>query len=152
MEKNFKNDLEYGQIGELKVAEYFNNKGYETKLNEPVKGVKLTYEMLEELRGWDLKVFNNDKIIKVEVKRDQKSKYTGNVAIEQRCVNHSNSDVFVYIFDADCNEMYFIKYKTMKYILTDEVEGWWCLGGDGKRSKMKIIRKDLFLSYAKKLK
>lgn len=159
MKKNekFENDLKYGNEGEVKFMEYINKKYIfmKTELNIIKKKEKeeLTFDELEILRGWDVKITNKKtNIVKYfEVKRDQKSKYTGNIAIEYRCVKHTKSDFFIYILDAECQEMYMISTKNIKYLLSENVEGFNCYGGDGKRSYMKIIKKEELLKKSKKL-
>lgn len=153
--EKFKNDLKYGNEGEQKFAEYIKNKYdyMDAELNIIDKKEILTDAELELLRGWDVKVTNNKTNITkyFEIKRDQKSKYTGNIAIEYRCVRHSKSDYFVYILDADCEEMYMISINNIKYLLSENTDGFNCMGGDGKRSYMKVIKKDELIKKSKKL-
>lgn len=156
-QEKFEYDLAYGQSGEQDFANHILNKKptWNVEFNiikKQDERKRLTQEELEQLRGWDVKITNdNDKVYLFEVKIDRKSQYTGNVAIEYRCVKESKSNYFVYILDGDSKEMYSLPKKNMEFILSENVDGFNCWGGDGKRSYMKIVKKEKFIEYAKKL-
>lgn len=143
--EKFENDLTYGKEGEISFVNY-------VQLKQP--NWKFEYNNsnnINDLRGWDVKIIKPNETLLFEIKRDQKSKYTGNIAIEKKCVDNSISNYFIFILDDKCEEIYSITINNMKHMLTDKVQGFFCWGGDGKRSFMKIIKKDVFLKYAKKL-
>lgn len=138
--EKFKQDLKEGQSNERYIASILLKKGYKVDFN--------TSTDLAELRKWDLKVEGKE-VNYFECKRDYKCQTTGNVAIEVRCAEHSTSEYWTYTFDE--NEVYYTTLTNIKKMLSEAVPGWFIWGGDNNKAYMKIIKKEVFLKFVKKL-
>lgn len=104
----FQSDLVAGQAIEKKLGDTLIQKGIKVVYNNSTQ--------LDELRKYDLKIYNKDKEIKIEVKADFMSSVTGNIAVELNCINKSESKYFAYYIPHK-DSFYFIKTSilTSKY-------------------------------------
>lgn len=132
----FQKDLIVGQTNEQLISNILTKKGYKVEPN--------TSKIYEELQKWDLQITGKtNNVIQLEVKQDFKSQYTNNVAIELKCVNNTTSDFFVY--NIGYRGIYIIHIEKLKYLLTDNIPGFFTYGGDNNNSYMKIISADTFI-------
>lgn len=135
----FQKDLVVGQTNEQLVNNILTKKGYTVEPN--------TSTIYNELCKWDLQVTGKTgNVIQLEVKQDFKSQYTNNVAIEKICVNNTTSDYFVY--NLGWRGIYIISTEMIKYLLTDNIPGFYTYGGDNDNSFMKIITVDIFIQHS----
>lgn len=79
----------------------------------------------------------------IEVKNDLLANKTGNVAIEIICVERSKSPVWIYKL---CEEFWAINIKNLR-----DLKGKIVYGGDGNRSKLKLVPINIFKRYARQL-
>lgn len=126
---NFVNDLKFGKEYEKLALKYFEYVSY--KFSE---GKNKEYDIaLTRLDGG---------IDKVEVKSDRIGKWTGNIAIEYECnykpsgITSTCSDYWVYFVEGV--GVYKFHIDNLREIFKNNI--YKCIsGGDGYRSKMKLI-------------
>lgn len=158
MKTEFDKDLEFGQAAENFFGKLYEKKGYYYRLNPVKTNGRKWYELsLEEqikLKEYDMEISKDENFkdsILYEIKRDTKSLYTNNVAVEIGCVLNSKSKYFVYFFDKEMTDIFLIARKQLLQMLQSSYDGWITLGGDNNNSLMKIFRKDYFIQYGTKI-
>ena len=134
----FKDDLLAGKTVEEEVAKILRDLGYTVRFNGSPD--------INILKLWDLKAIKNGVETLLEVKADFKSKVTGNVAIEERCVLESEAKYFVYKLG---EEFWYTLRSNLLYELNREGKFIW--GGDGNRARLKLVKVEEFKKYSKLL-
>jgi hypothetical protein len=107
---SFAKDLIIGQEIEKELAELLSKRNPKSKIEFNTSSTN----DIKELRKYDFTLSNNSSIHKIEVKYDKKASQTNNVAIEVKCVNHSEADLFAYKIK---NDFYFIKTEKLKTLI-----------------------------------
>lgn len=135
---NFTNDLDFGNEYEKKAINLFEYKSFEIK-----KGYFKEYDIILNLK--------NKKEVKIEVKADRKTKYTGNIVIEFDCrgkpsgITTTEADKWVYFVDGT-NEVYIIPTKILKRTI-EKLNPPKVKGGDDYLSRMYLFNKNVFEKY-----
>jgi hypothetical protein len=142
--KKFESDLKEAQKFEVLISKYFKNKGF--KIVEFCKN-----------KFYDILIEKNDKQYKIEVKADHQTN-TGNIIFEFFAfdklsgISTSTSDFWIYVFPL-INQIWIIKTKKLKELIKkydpvinyEGVDNWtWAFGGDGKKTKVYIWKRDIF--------
>lgn len=136
----FENDLRRGAEGELKVFNYFKNKGYQVELNN-----SLVYR---QLKNFDISITGKT-ISLIEVKDDYMHDETGNIALEYNCAEYTKSDFFVFVLGK--SGLWYLPTEDLRRLLTSKHKGFNCMGGNEGRERLKIVSFDEFKIYAKQL-
>ena len=120
---NFQADLELGHMVEMVVAETIISntpKGWKVEYNEADKSLP-RQEMLEKLREYDFKLYNEKDKFTFEVKFDDRCNDTGNFFIEYESYDkpsgiNSTSATFFVIFLNDDEFYIFYTKELRKYV------------------------------------
>lgn len=102
-------------------------------------------------KEYDLIIYKNDVMIKIEVKSDRQASRTGNLAIEYECnrkpsgISSTEADYWIYfIVHPDRDECYKIPIHDLRELVKDCYK---VSGGDGMRSKMYLLNKNKIQNY-----
>ena len=145
----FRESLAFGQIAEKEFKDILEEEGWEVIQSE---GKKSDYDLLATKDG---------KTITYEMKTDRKAIYTCNVPIEfsktahnktEQCgVNSSKADYYVFKLEFN-HHFYVIATDKLKQLISDENFKIKTKGGDGMRTEMYLMDKDVLISNCDKVK
>jgi len=136
--ETFRDDLEYGRVAEVACKDYLLRRGYDIVEDAPK----------EYFPDYDVRFYTGGNWYNVEVKRDRKAKFTGNIAIEvfNSCSNSSSG------LSATSAHYYYISTDDADYVLrTGELRAYidsrfnddprsYVLGGDGGCSAIVLLK------------
>ena len=136
--KTFNDDLEYGRVAEEACKSYLLRRGYDVVEDAPK----------EYFPDYDLRFYTGGYWYNVEVKRDRKAKFTGNIAIEvfNNCSNSSSG------LSATSSHYYYISTDSADYVIrTNELKSYidkrfidnprsYVLGGDEGCSAIVLLK------------
>ena len=142
---NFKNDLDFGNKYEIELLKYLDYDKY--------------IQSKGKFKPYDLKIYNNNKITRYEVKADRMTHYTGNIAIEYDCFNKpsgittTRASYYAYFVVKPNNEYdyYIIPVKKIKKYITEKKYKRNITGGDYNLSKFYLFEKAIFEKYKKNI-